>query len=182
MVIFEFTFASSSSFLQSVSIRIFQLYRNSVIRTCIASERIITIITWVITSTTYKPSGWMNGSIDSWTDRLRKISKTKTSVSQSVIDWIDRPTNQPTGQSQKSRTKTTPSTYRQIATKLSVHRLPISTIDQAERTNGPAYLPLGLMMIGKWTKPSCIERTTLRLWLTKWLLWSVYDENIPPKW
>lgn len=39
-------------FLQSVSIRIFQLYRNSVIRSCIASERIITIITWVITSTT----------------------------------------------------------------------------------------------------------------------------------
>lgn len=31
--------------IHNQSIRIFQLYQNSVIRTCIASERIITIIT-----------------------------------------------------------------------------------------------------------------------------------------
>jgi len=43
-------FATPTSRLtQSASISIFQLYRNSVIRGWIASERIITIITWVIT-------------------------------------------------------------------------------------------------------------------------------------
>lgn len=78
--------SSSSSFLQSVSIRIFQLYRNSVIRTCIASERIITVITWVITSTTYKPwtmarwmVGWLGESRNRWTLASRNIPNPKFS-------------------------------------------------------------------------------------------------------
>lgn len=94
MVIFEFTFASSSSFLQSVSIRIFQLYRNSVIRTCIASERIITIITWVITSTTYKPSGWMNGSIAGRIGYEKYPKPKLQSASRLSIESTDQPTNQ----------------------------------------------------------------------------------------